>query len=537
MAKWGFISTALQGLSALFLLATSTWLISRAAEQPPVMYLMVAVVGVRAFALGRAGFRYGERTALHNAAFAASAELRPRLFEKLIPFAPGLLGDISKGGFVSKVVADVDELQNRIVRLFGPAVQVAAVVAGGTLLSYWLVPSAGFSLLLLSTLATFGFLPLSSRVAAEASGRVLGLKEQLAALSISTYESYSSLAAFGWLDSRLGRMRELTGKINAAESKFVGSVAIGSGLVSLCSGVSVLAATFMACKSFEAGQLAGVSVAVVSLIPMAVFEVIQANAAIFSVRDKVKASQKRVNDLLNLHAEGALKVGSGSEVVPELESIELIDAVFSYLNGQPVVSSLNFKLSAGSSTALVGPSGSGKTSVAYGLLRFIEPTSGSYLINAKAAAEFDADSIRQKIGYIEQSVNILLGSVRDNLLLANPEATEEELWQVLAAVRLAETFKAREGLDTQLGERGALISAGEAQRIGLARAVLADFDLLILDEPTSNLDAITAEKLMDDVFDFAKSNRRTIVLITHDYELAQRCESVIELPPKAVAGA
>jgi ATP-binding cassette subfamily C protein CydC len=283
--------------------------------------------------------------------------------------------------------------------------------------------------------------------------------------------------------------------------------------------------------------LAGVSVAVVSLIPMAVFEVIQANAAIFSVRDKVKASQKRVNDLLNLHAEGALKVGSGSEVVPELESIELIDAVFSYLNGQPVVSSLNFKLSAGSSTALVGPSGSGKTSVAYGLLRFIEPTSGSYLINAKAAAEFDADSIRQKIGYIEQSVNILLGSVRDNLLLANPEATEEELWQVLAAVRLAETFKAREGLDTQLGERGALISAGEAQRIGLARAVLADFDLLILDEPTSNLDAITAEKLMDDVFDFAKSNRRTIVLITHDYELAQRCESVIELPPKAVAGA
>jgi thiol reductant ABC exporter CydC subunit len=498
------------------------------------MYLMVAVVGVRAFALGRAGFRYGERIALHNAAFGASAKLRPQLFKKLIPFAPGLLGDISKGGFVSKVVSDVDEIQNRIVRLIGPAVQVTAVVVGGALLSLWLVPLAGVALLLLSLLAIFGILPLSSRVAAEASSRVSELKGQLAALSISTYDAYSSLAAFGWLDSRLERMRKLTERINATESKIAVSVAIGSGLVSFSSGVSVLISTFVASREFDSGQLAGVSVAVVALIPMAVFEVIQANAAIFTVRDKVKASQNHINNLLSLRATGPLKVVSGIESLPELKSIELIDAQFSYSSGVPIVSGFNLKLSAGSATALVGPSGSGKTSVAYGLLRFIEPTSGNYLINSRSAAEFDADSIRHKIGYIEQSVNILLGSVRDNLLLAKPGAADEELWQVLASVRLAETFEAREGLDTQLGERGSLISAGEAQRIGLARAVLAAFDCLILDEPTSNLDAATAEKLMDDVFDFAESNRRSIVLITHDYELAQRCETVIELPLKAI---
>lgn len=535
MAKWGYISTALQGLSALFLLATSTWLISRAAEQPPVMFLMVAVVGVRAFALGRAGFRYGERIALHNAAFVSSAELRPKLFEKLIPFAPGLLGDVSKGGFVSKVVSDVDELQNRIVRLFGPTVQVAAVVAGGTLLSIWLVPLAGIALLVLSSLAIFVFLPLSSRVSADASRRVLELKGQLAALSISTYDAYSSLAAFGWLDSRLERMRDLTGKINAAESKIAGSVAIGSGLVSLCSGVSVVTATVVACVAHETGQLAGVSVAVVSLIPMAVFEVIQANAAIFTVRDKVKASQKRVDDLLGMKASGPLMVSSGTEILSEIKNIELIETQLSYSKGKPVVSDFNLELASGSTTALVGPSGSGKTSVGYGLLRFIEPISGRYLINGIAATEFDANSIRRKIGYIEQSVNILLGSVRDNLLLAKPGAADGELWKALASVRLAETFEAREGLDTQLGERGALISAGEAQRIGMARAVLAAFDCLILDEPTSNLDAVTAEGLMDDIFDFAKANGRTIVLITHDRELAQRCERVIELPPKAIS--
>lgn len=537
MAKWGYISTALQGLSALSLLAASTWLISRASEQPPVMYLMVAVVGVRAFALGRAGFRYGERIALHNAAFGASAALRPKLFEKLIPFAPGLLGDFSKGAFVSRVVADVDELQNRIVRLIGPAVQVTAVVVGGTLISFWLVPPAGATLLLLSTLAIFGFLPLSSRVAVESSSRVLELREQLAALSISTYDAYSSLAAFGWLDARLKRMRVLAGKINAAESKIAGSVAVGSGLVSLCSGVAVLSATLMACNAFESGQLSGVSVAVVSLIPMAVFEVIQANASIFTVRDKVAASQSRIKDLLKLSAAGPIRVSSGTEKLNELRNIELIQVGFSYLEAETVVSNLSLKLKSGSTIALIGPSGSGKTSVAYGFLRFIEPTSGIYLINGRPAAEFDSDSIRQKIGYIEQSVNILLGSIRDNLLIARPSASDDELWDVLASVRLAETFKAREGLETQLGERGALISAGEAQRIGLARAVLADFDCLILDEPTSNLDALTAEKLMDDVFEFAKSKGRSIVLITHESQLANRCETIIELPPRAVADA
>ena len=534
MAKWGFISTALQGLSALFLLTTSAWLISRAAEQPPVMYLMVAVVGVRAFALGRAGFRYAERITLHSAAFSASSELRPKLFKKMIPFAPGLLGDISRGGFVSKVVSDVDELQNRYVRFFGPVVQVSVVSIGGVLLSVFLVPMAGVALLLLSALTIFGILPLSSKISKAASGRTLELKETLAATSISTYEAYSSLAAFGWLDSRLERMNQLTRKINDAESKIAFSAALGSGLVSLCSSAAVLISTFAAAKAFDTGRLSGVAVAVVSLIPLSVFEVIQANAAIFTIREKVNVSQKRINELLSLEASGSLLVDSGSENLTELKTIELSEVQFAYSGNEPIVSNFSLTINMGSSTAITGPSGIGKTSVAYGLLRFIEPTAGKYLINGRVAQDFDANSIRRKIGYIEQSVNILIGSVRDNLLLARPGATDEQLWQVLSTVKLAEVFRARQGLETQLGERGALISAGEAQRIGLARAVLADFSCLILDEPTSNLDALTAEKLMDDVFDFAKANCRTILLITHDRELAKRCDAVIELPQRAI---
>lgn len=537
MSKWGYISAAMQGLSALFLLASSAWLISRAAEHPPVMYLTIAVVGVRAFALGRASFRYSERIILHNEAFAQSSKTRPKIFEALIPFAPAKLSSLSRGSFISSVVSDVDELQNRIVRFWGPVAQTIAVIVAGSAVSFWLVPETGVALLIFVGLAIVVVLPLTAKFSAAQSQSISHQRAELAALNISSFESYAMLAAFGWLDQRLERANKLTEQINRSESRISMSSAWASGAVNLLAGFSILAATWLASMAYDSDRLSGVAIAVVAMIPMAIFEVIQANSAIFGVRIRYRASQKRIDNLIERSLPESIRVGEGFVELSSIRNLELQKITIEYDESIGVISNFDLKLTAGQTLALTGPSGSGKTSLAYALLRFLEPASGDYLINSRPASEYSAESIRRRIGYIEQNPTIFLGNVRENLALANPAASDKDLWAVLEAVNLRDAFESRDGLSTQLGERGSLISSGEAQRVAIARALLANFELLILDEPTANLDSTNASALLNDVFALAKNLKRSLVLITHDEEVAQRCDSVIELSQQAIEGA
>lgn len=536
MAKWGYISTALQGISALLLLATSAWLISRAAEHPPIMYLMVAVVGVRAFALGRSGFRYAERITLHSAAFSMASKLRPKLFAALIPKAPGELGDISRGGFVSSVVSDVEQQQNRTIRVAGPAVQVIATALVGITLSFWLAPKAGFSLLALTGLALVVILPVSARISATASKNISGLRSELSALNVSTTESFAVLAAFEWLDDALARAAKLSRSLDQAERRITLAAATSSALLNLVSSVSVLLALVFASEALASESLSPVSVAVLGLIPMAVFETIQANSALFQVRQRVQASNKRLEELLSNGDENSEPEDSSKIELEPIAELELRKVSVSYDGAVNVIQGFDLHLKKGQTTALRGRSGSGKTSIAYLLLGFLNTNQGEYLLNGKPATAYVGDSIRSKIGYLEQSVNIFMGTVRENLKIAAPGASDEQLWTALENAKLADTFRTRAGLDTQLGERGQLISAGEAQRVGLARLTLKEFDFVILDEPTSNLDRRTADILLDDIFSISKSKGMGLLLITHDEMLAARCQVISELPQPTVAG-
>ena len=172
-------------------------------------------------------------------------------------------------------------------------------------------------------------------------------------------------------------------------------------------------------------------------------------------------------------------------------------------------------------------SGSGKTTIALALLRFLELSSGRYQINGSDVADYSESSIRETIGLVEQDPTIFLGTVRANLLIARPMANDLELWNALRRVGLERLFANRQGLDTELGERGVLISGGEAQRLALARALLANFAVLVLDEPTANVDQVSARNLVSDLLAAAKLNsNRAIVLITHDVELAKLADKI-----------
>ncbi|MFM1957189.1 MAG: hypothetical protein RLZ41_588 [Actinomycetota bacterium] len=524
----GLFISLLQAVSAVALLATSAWLISRASEQPPVMYLMIAVLGVRGFALGRAAFRYGERILLHDAAFKMLANTRPRIFEKLIPLSPAGLGDSSHGQIMSKLVADVDELQNLPLRVIAPIFQSFTVSILTVLGLALLLPSAAVSLFL-ALLATFLIaMPLSGLVSRSADRERAGIAANLASQSLDLLEHLDVLKAYGWLSVRAEQLSETDKILQAITKKKSLSIGVGQSLFSFFATAATIATAYFGAVSVANQEHPGVLLALFALIPMAIFDVLlNAQPALSSWRT-YKASAKRILEMQDKKIPKILVPRFGETDIAKFKELSLSRVSIGYPDQVPVLKDLSFELKAGETLLLNGNSGSGKSTIALALLRFLDIQSGTYELNGRPVTEYSVDSVRRIFGMVEQQPAIFMGNVRDNLLIANPKATDEDLNQVLARVGLAETFDNRDGLETNLGERGVLISGGEAQRLALARALLANFGVLILDEPTANVDEGRAQDLLEDLLSAARQDASSaIILITHDTSLGKLADRVI----------
>lgn len=523
----GLVVSALQGLSAVALLAASAWLISRAAEQPPVMYLMIAVVGVRGFALGRAGFRYGERLMLHDAAFRKLSEIRPKIFEKLIPFLPAGLGAERRGDTITRVGADVDELQNLPLRVISPIFQSALVSVFAVIGLGLLLPSAAVALLLFLLAAFFIAMPLSGFISKVSDLERATVNAKLATQSVEVLEHLDVLTAYGWLSSKLHDLAETDEVLNRiGKRKSLGN-GVGQAIFSLLAAAATLVSAIIGARSVANLELPGVLLALIALIPMAVFDVASNTQPAISAFRTYRSSAKRILQIQSKQLPAELLPIFGNQEVSGFKNLNLKHVVIAYPESKPVFQDLNFELNAGETIAIQGQSGSGKTTIALALLRFLDLRSGGYQINGSDIAKYSESSIRKTIGLVEQDPTIFLGTVRANLLVAYPKASDVEIWNILDRVGLRSLFANRQGLDTELGERGVLISGGEAQRLALARALLANFQVLVLDEPTANVDKDSARNLVSDLLAAAKSNsNRAIVLITHDAELAKLADKV-----------
>lgn len=523
----GLVVSALQGLSAVALLAASAWLISRAAEQPPVMYLMIAVVGVRGFALGRAGFRYGERLMLHDAAFRKLSEIRPKIFEKLIPFVPAGLGAEKRGDTITRVGADVDELQNLPLRVISPIFQSALVSVFAVIGLGLLLPSAAVALLLFLLAAFFFAMPLSGFISKVSDLERATVNAKLATQSIEVLEHLDVLTAYGWLSSKLHDLAETDEVLNRiGKRKSLGN-GVGQAIFSLLATTATLVSAIIGARSVANLELPGVLLALIALIPMAVFDVASNTQPAISAFRTYRSSAKRILQIQSKQLPAELLPIFGNQEVSGFKNLNLKHVAIAYPESKPVFQDLNFELNAGETIAIQGQSGSGKTTIALALLRFLDLRSGGYQINGSDIAKYSESSIRKTIGLVEQDPTIFLGTVRANLLVAYPKASDVEIWNILDRVGLRSLFANRQGLDTELGERGVLISGGEAQRLALARALLANFQVLVLDEPTANVDKDSARNLVSDLLAAAKLNsNRAIVLITHDAELAKLADKV-----------
>ncbi|MGW6289483.1 thiol reductant ABC exporter subunit CydD [Streptomyces sp. NPDC055107] len=500
--------------SAVGLMAVSGWLISRASEEPPVMYLMMAVTATRAFGIGRAVFRYAERLVSHDAVLKLLAELRVAVYRGLERIAPGGLRTTRRGDLLSRLVADVDALQDYWLRWLlpvGTAVVVGAAAAGFT---GWLLPEAGVILAVGLLVAGVG-VPLVSGACARRTERQLApARAALATRVTDLLGATAELTVAGALPARQARLRAADTLLTRIASRAAAATALGGGLSALVCGLTVVAAATVAVPAVQDGRLSGVALAVVVLTPLAAFEAVTGLPLAVQYRQRVARSAERVFEVLDAPVPVREPEAPAEEPASPFP-LEVRGLSARYPGARhDALASLDLTLTPGRRIAVVGPSGSGKTTLAQVLLRFLDASSGTYRLGGVEASALDSDTVRRSVGLCAQDAHVFDSTIRENLRLARPGATDAELRDALSRARLLDWVLALpEELDTPVGEHGARLSGGQRQRLALARALLAGFPVLVLDEPAEHLDLPTADALTADLLDATRG--RATVLITH----------------------
>ncbi|MFD7595045.1 thiol reductant ABC exporter subunit CydD [Kitasatospora sp. NPDC059812] len=504
---------------AVALMATSGYLISRASEMPPVLYLMMAVTSVRAFGIGRSVFRYAERLVSHDAVLRTLGTLRAAVYRRLTALAPAGLPAFRRGDLLSRLVADVDAIQDHHLRWRLPAavagvVSLAAAAAMGAFL-----PAAGVVLGIGLLLAGAVVPALAARWSAGAERRQAPERGRLATTVVDAFTGTAELTVAGALPGRLAAVHGADAALTRLAARSAATTALGTGLIALLTGLTVTAAAAVGVQGVHGGALAPVCLAVVVLTPLAAFEAVTGMPLAVQARQRSRAARARLDEVLE--AEAAVPEPAAPAALPEQPLPVAVRGLTVRHPGQAVdaLTGVDLDLAAGRRIAVVGPSGSGKTTLAQALLRFLEPSAGTVTfadgrpqaVDSRALA---GEDVRRVIGLCAQDAHVFDSSLRENLRLARPGATEDDLRAALAAARLLDwTLTLPDGLDTMVGEHGARLSGGQRQRLALARALLADFPVLVLDEPAEHLDLPTADALTTDLL--AATEGRATVLITH----------------------
>ncbi|MFD5394630.1 thiol reductant ABC exporter subunit CydD [Streptomyces sp. NPDC127097] len=505
--------------SAVGLMATSGWLISRAAQQPPVLYLMVAVTATRAFGIGRAVFRYAERLVAHDTVFRMLADVRVAVFRRLERLAPAGLRERSRGDLLSRLVADVDAVQDYFLRWLLPVGAAVLVGAGAVGFTGWLLPEAG-AILAGGLLLTGVAVPvLSGALARRAERRLAPARGRLATRVVDVLTGTAELTVAGALGARTESVRRADRELTRIASRSAAVAGTGAGLSALLCGLTVAASAAAGVQAVHAGRLTGVALAVVVLTPLAAFEAVAGLPLAVQYRRRTRHAAERVFEVLDAPAPVSEPVTPAA--APATPFPLAVRELTARHPGQdrPALDGIGFTLTAGHRLAVVGASGSGKTTLAQVLLRFLDEESGTYTLGGTAAREMAGDAVRRLVGLCAQDAHLFDSSLRENLRLARPEGrgaadADQELWDALGRARLADWVRGLPaGLDTMIGERGARLSGGQRQRLALARALLADFPVLVLDEPAEHLDLATADALTADLL--TATEGRTTVLITH----------------------
>lgn len=504
----------LTAVSAVGLLATSAYLISAASLQPPILTLTVAIVMVRFFGISRGVFRYLERLVGHDAAFRVLTDVRVRVYERIEVLAPAGLPGYRSGDLLARVVADVDTVQELYLRVIPPVATAAIVGLLSALLVGWLVPLAGLAtvvgLLVAGGLVTW----VAARRASVADRALASQRATLTSDVVDLVRATPELVAAGTTDLGLRQVSRADRALRRSEEQVAAGAGLGAGLTAAVTVLTITACLWAGTSAVDAGALDPVMLAVVVLTPLAAFELVTPLPMAMQQLVRVQGAARRIFGLID--APQPVHDPVDAAQVPSAPVTLEVDDLSVRWPGRDAeaLRGLSATLSPGSRLAVVGPSGAGKSTFAWALLRFVEPSSGRVCWDGTDARDLDGDDVRRLVGLLGQDAHVFDSTLEENLRLARRDATDDEVRDALQRARLADWIDALpDGLATRVGEHGARLSGGQRQRLALARLLLADFPVVVLDEPGEHLDTATADALMGDLL--VATSGRTTVVISH----------------------
>jgi ATP-binding cassette subfamily C protein CydC len=529
--KWWIALAALLGFatigSSIGLMATSAYIISKAALHPSVAALQVAIVGVRFFGLSRGVFRYLERLVSHQVTFRLLARLRVWFYQHLEPLAPARLMQYRSGDLLTRIVADIETLENFYVRVFAPP-----VVAGLVLVLMWvLLASFDVKLAIVTIffllLAGIGIPLLTRRLSRAVGPQLVTTRAELNAAQIEGIQGMADLLAANGAERYRQRVHDLSHQLIHLQQRVAGITGLHSALSGLLTNWATLAVLLIAIPLVSRGELEGVYLAVIVLAVIAGFEAVLPLPEASQQLDENLAAARRLFEIVD--TKPAVPERFTSSPVPQDYSLRVKDLRFCYNDTDPpALDGVSFDVPTGSHVALVGPSGAGKSSLVNVLLRFWEYQGGEIELGGYNLRDYQPEDVRRLIGVVSQRTHLFNDTIKNNLRLARPNASDDE---IIAAARQAQIHNfiqsLPQGYDTWIGEQGLRLSGGERRRLAIARALLQGAPILILDEPTANLDPLMERELMKTVCTVMAGH--TTLLITHRLVSLESVDEILVL--------
>ncbi len=530
MALGGLLSL-LATLAAIGLFSLSGWFIAATAyaglnvATAKAFNFFLPSIGVRLFAMIRTGARYGERIISHDATFRILETLRTKTYERVEPLSPARLAQHHSGDLLTRIITDIDTLDNLYLRVLTPSV-VAAVVVSLLLffIGYfqpWIALYSGCLMV-----AAGVCIPVVADRSARSAARELNVRT--AHLRSQVVDGIHGLAAILTCSAQSRYIEQVNQRHRAlirSQARMSHVTGFSNAAMGLLGGLAVAGTLYIGVGAVETGTLSGPGLVLLALAVMAGFDVVVPLSSAYQFLGQTRKAAGRLREVTEVPP--AVIFPAGPTQNPKDASIVFNDVSFTYARSErPALRQVSLTIHSGSRTAIMGATGSGKSTLLYLLSRFENPTSGSIHTGQCPLVAMSESSLRNHICIVDQKPHIFNGTLEDNLLLANPEADEETLMGAISAVQLTDLIQnLPEGLKTWVGDAGRMLSGGQARRLAIARAVLSKAPIWALDEPTEGLDSATAEVMMSKLIDLGED--KTVIMITHRPEAIEQMDQVI----------
>lgn len=501
-------------LASVALMGTSAWLISTAAIAVSVADLGVSTVGTRFFGIARAVFRYLERLESHDVTFRLLAKLRVWFYEKLEPLAPARLMNFRSGDLLARVIGDVETLENFYVRVVSPP--LTAIVVG----LFTAIFLASFYPLLAPVYLTFYLslgliLPILAQTTSRTSAeQTISLRADLQTRLVDGIQGMADLIAYGRADERLTQIASNSNEYGDAQRRMARVTGVHSALGTLLTQLGMWSVLFFTIPQVINGNLPGPMLASLTLLTLASFEAVIPLPLAAQMWNSSREAARRLFEVVDTEPEIKDNIRY-SKIDAQVSNIEFSNITFSYPSQpNPALQYVTFNLKPKSSLAIVGPSGAGKSTIANLLLRFWDYQEGEITLGGESLKVLNQDVVRERCGYVSQNTYFFNTSIYENLRFARKKVTREEVEAACKSAQVHDFIMSLpKGYNTLIGEQGLRLSGGERQRLAIARALIKDAPILILDEPTVNLDLLTEKLVLETLFDVMR--RKTSMLITH----------------------